>query len=448
MLRGVFRVLAVLALTAAGGATVETGTLAATDRPAASPTPAAEREQAIITPAGARLIGRVTDIASNPLPGVEVTVRGAGASRTVVTDGEGRYQFEGLAPGPYAVAGELVGFQNATGTIALAAFSEGATLDLVMKVGCIEEHIIVMMPLEHHVHTADAVARVRVVSRGEPRQWTEELPCRFAGTEYVVSVEDSMVSRSARWPASGTATIVRAERELVLGVGAEVLVFLRWSEGLNRFVSSDEMLWLHDGRLATNHYALAELRGLSMVDAAGVIRHLASRPAPQKISAPSLGDLTVSPERLLPGCAITPRVSEPSADGKVTGGLWAGLPISDNPWQGTDPVVAGQIHERMFAPPISDAPLPSRRELAMSRLKGVEDVVESYAAIYRDSASGALTTVTALRFEDAEIAARWWRQRSFHGMQSILEGALVATVSGAGSPCMPVIAAHVRSVRQ
>ena len=63
---------------------------------------------------GGRLTGRVTDGSGAALPGVTVTLRGAGAAApvTVVTDGVGQYTTPPLAARLYAVTFELTGCRS------------------------------------------------------------------------------------------------------------------------------------------------------------------------------------------------------------------------------------------------------------------------------------------------------------------------------------------------
>ena len=59
-----------------------------------------------------RIIGTVTDPNGGILPGASVTVTSAvtGASRTTVSDAQGRYTVTNLTPGTYQVLVELSGF--------------------------------------------------------------------------------------------------------------------------------------------------------------------------------------------------------------------------------------------------------------------------------------------------------------------------------------------------
>src|SRR5262245_17536436 len=59
------------------------------------------------------ITGRIVDAQGLAVPGVTVTVVGSQGSRTVVTDGEGRYTAPFLVPGAYTVRAELQGFKTA-----------------------------------------------------------------------------------------------------------------------------------------------------------------------------------------------------------------------------------------------------------------------------------------------------------------------------------------------
>ena len=80
--------------------------------------------------------GVVKDETGGVLPGVEVTSRNTGteATRTVVSDDEGRYRISQLAPGSYELRAELAGFQTAVlQGIELSMAQEavvGVTLDI------------------------------------------------------------------------------------------------------------------------------------------------------------------------------------------------------------------------------------------------------------------------------------------------------------------------------
>ena len=52
----------------------------------------------------------VSDSDRSPLPGVTVTLTGAGAPQAQATDAQGKFRFLGLSPGSYAVKAEIEGF--------------------------------------------------------------------------------------------------------------------------------------------------------------------------------------------------------------------------------------------------------------------------------------------------------------------------------------------------
>ena len=86
------------------------------------------------------LTGDVSDQAGAHVPGARVTVTAVGTnlSRTLVTDGEGRYAVPGLAPGAYQVRVELTGFRTLTRDGIRLATGETVRLDLQLEVGVAE----------------------------------------------------------------------------------------------------------------------------------------------------------------------------------------------------------------------------------------------------------------------------------------------------------------------
>ncbi len=82
-----------------------------------------------------RITGVVTDTTGGVLPGVTVTIKaGTAAAQTTVTDANGRYAFDKLAPGPYEVSFELSGFAKQTST-ALVAAGQPFNLEIKLAVG-------------------------------------------------------------------------------------------------------------------------------------------------------------------------------------------------------------------------------------------------------------------------------------------------------------------------
>lgn len=113
-----------------------------------------------------------------------------------------------------------------------------------------------------------------------------------------------------------------------------------------------------------------------------------------------LTTLTVPQDRLTAGCHLAQSDTFQVDAGHVKGGLWAGLPISTNPWHGTDNATIVPIRERVVGIPLGpDGPPLPRPELTRLRVEAARDVAEAYAAIYVDSDFQS-TVVYGLRFMD------------------------------------------------
>src|SRR2546427_10261510 len=102
--------------------------------------PAASAQQA--TASG--IAGVVRDASGGVLPGVTVEASSPALIekvRTVVTDGEGRYNVVDLRPGPYTVTFTLPGFTTVRreGIALTAGFT--ATVNAELRVGALEETI-------------------------------------------------------------------------------------------------------------------------------------------------------------------------------------------------------------------------------------------------------------------------------------------------------------------
>jgi hypothetical protein len=89
--------------------------------------------------------GVVSDETGGVLPGVEVTARNTetGATRTVVSDDEGRYRISQLAPGSYELRAELAGFQTALLQDIGLSMAQGVVVGVTLRVGEITEQVVV-----------------------------------------------------------------------------------------------------------------------------------------------------------------------------------------------------------------------------------------------------------------------------------------------------------------
>lgn len=93
----------------------------------------------------ATMLGSIKDETNAVLPGVSVKVRhlDTGAVRDIVTDDEGRYRAPNLALGKYEVEAELTGFQTAVRSAITLTVGQEAVVDLVLKVGEMNERVVV-----------------------------------------------------------------------------------------------------------------------------------------------------------------------------------------------------------------------------------------------------------------------------------------------------------------
>src|ERR1700689_2142683 len=84
---------------------------------------------------GASLSGVVTDPTGAAIPDVAVTIKNVdtGATRTIETDGGGRYQASGLTPGRFEIRAAKQGFAHETRTGLRLAVGQDATVDFEMQ---------------------------------------------------------------------------------------------------------------------------------------------------------------------------------------------------------------------------------------------------------------------------------------------------------------------------
>src|SRR5438093_4856559 len=91
------------------------------------------------------IIGKIVDESGSVLPGVTVTLRGAGVAGapTVVTSETGTYRFPVLPPGTYDLEYTLAGFTTLKRDAIPITVGSIVELDVAMKVGALEESITV-----------------------------------------------------------------------------------------------------------------------------------------------------------------------------------------------------------------------------------------------------------------------------------------------------------------
>ena len=89
--------------------------------------------------------GTVRDQSHAILPGVTVQVVNleTGATRSIVTDSEGRYRALNLPPGRYKVTAELSGFSKTAVDQVVVQIGRDTTVDMGMSLGQVAESIVV-----------------------------------------------------------------------------------------------------------------------------------------------------------------------------------------------------------------------------------------------------------------------------------------------------------------
>ena len=91
------------------------------------------------------IAGAVTDASGAALPGVTVEITGPSLQvpRTSVSEADGSYSLPNLPPGTYRIAFSLTGFQTEIRDGFVLSLGFSARLDVAMKIGSIEESIVV-----------------------------------------------------------------------------------------------------------------------------------------------------------------------------------------------------------------------------------------------------------------------------------------------------------------
>src|SRR5713226_3331003 len=120
------------------------------------------------------IIGKVVDESGSVLPGVTVTLRGAGVAGapSVVTSETGAYRFPVLPPGTYEVEYALPGFSTLKREAIPISVGSVVELDVALRVGALEESVTVsgQSPV---VNLASSQ-----VSTAYNREWVQNAPVR------------------------------------------------------------------------------------------------------------------------------------------------------------------------------------------------------------------------------------------------------------------------------
>jgi hypothetical protein len=180
------------------------------------------------------------------------------------------------------------------------------------------------------------------------------------------------------------------------------------------------------------------LLATSLAGLSCAVKNVSARPV-------TMQNLTVPGTALPTGCGLSPAAFVVDGN-RVTGGLWAGLPISTNPWTGTARPVVASIRERMDGPiPAPDAPPVDRNAAARYRRQLTDGVEEAYAAVYGAQSDPNPVVVLALRFAPAEKPFYPLSDRR-PSDRRIEIGQLHAVVSGNGGESSQAVEAYLKSL--
>jgi hypothetical protein len=134
-------------------------------------------------PAG-RLVGTVTAIHGDRLPGVEVTVTKAGAATKRTTVAGGGFAFDALPPGDYEFTARLAGFRMCAPKAPVVQVATGriTSLKILMVVELSEEVRVVFSTVQSLLGGGGPVVRLRVSGRPRIIPETCDLLTAYRGT--------------------------------------------------------------------------------------------------------------------------------------------------------------------------------------------------------------------------------------------------------------------------
>ncbi|HCR17237.1 MAG TPA: hypothetical protein DIU35_07115, partial [Candidatus Latescibacteria bacterium] len=124
-----------------------------------------------VTPIQGMILGIVTDLSGDPLPGANVVLKGAILSdpRGMTTDLDGRYRFENLPDGTYQVAVSYIGYKTSIGEEISVAEGQAIELNVVLRSGAIFQGQMVVSASRRREKALDAPASVSIVEAAEIR---------------------------------------------------------------------------------------------------------------------------------------------------------------------------------------------------------------------------------------------------------------------------------------
>ena len=139
------------------------------------------------------LSGVVTDDQGGVVPGADITAKNNATNATIqgVTDGTGRFTLAGVAPGTYTVTVSLMGFKTAILPDVQVLTGTPASVKVTLKVGTLEETVVVTGQTEIVQATSPTVSSTIAVKQ------IQQLPViTHTALDYVISLPGIQTSGS------------------------------------------------------------------------------------------------------------------------------------------------------------------------------------------------------------------------------------------------------------
>jgi hypothetical protein len=177
-----------------------------------------------------RITGRVTDSTGGVLPGTQVTLSAENMRRIVVTNEQGFFAFDGVAPGAaHTIQAQLPGFMTTTREGLVVAPGETRTVDLTLQLGCPGRTIAQygVAPALDQLLTADAVAYIRIAQDSREVQIDLGGECPHYYDHGRATVLEVATSLLGEWRRGMT---IELYSDVFFRAGAEYLAFLTYSE--------------------------------------------------------------------------------------------------------------------------------------------------------------------------------------------------------------------------
>jgi len=179
------------------------------------------------------IAGVVTDEAGAALPSVSVTLKNAQqiVIKTTVSDGEGRYNFDDVAPGSYLIVTAQPGFSSKS-EVAKIADNSVTSINLILSVNQLNAQVTVTADTGLAEETAKVPIQINIVA-------TDAISQRTTGVLAQVADEETGVSMQRTSPTIG-AVLVRGLTEVGVYVDGVRYTNATQRGGINTFFNLNE----------------------------------------------------------------------------------------------------------------------------------------------------------------------------------------------------------------